>query len=310
MKTKAGFWIALLDNFPLTKSDREIVARFRADPEGIGFLSLFEVLKSCGFQAESLELLQVGVAKHARFTAARVVLAKEFWQCGMAVEALTVITESPTNLTTNILAKKIELKALLITGDESGFRQVLNFLTTENALDTECERLAQGYYIEGFTKARSAFAEELVRNGVPVSLSSSQPPPSHEQKQQLPADTSNYWVMPVDEIFFAVEETSSVSPPDLETRTLAQIYEDQGHVARALQVYQRLLTKFPHNEFYRHRVIKLTQLVKKSAANDPILDPAVITKMEHLDRIDFKLEKCRYFLHKLLAGGERAHYRS
>ncbi len=292
------YYLTILDNFPLLKTDRVLLERFRRDPDGRGFLSVSELLKACNFPAESLELLQSGVAAHPYFSAARVVLAKEFFQRGMICEALSIIEESPVNLKTNIMAQKIKLKALLLLQREQEFCAVLDFLSADRALDDECERLAQLFHRDGFTKAASVFAARLVAEGVPVNIAPSSPPPTTTQVH-LQQEASNYWIMPVDEIFFRNNNEPEGNVADLETKAMAQVYEDQGNHPKALQIYRRMLAKLPHNEFLRHKVIELAQLVKKPKRHHLVLDAATINRIEQLDQIDLKLKKCRALLQKL-----------
>lgn len=292
------YYLTILDNFPLLKSDRVLLERFRRDPDGRCFLSVAELLKACNFPAESLELLQRGVAAHPFFSAARVVLSKEFFQRGMVCEALSVIEESPENLKTNIMAQKIKLKALLLLQREQEFCAVLDFLRIERALDDECEQLAQLFHRDGFAKTAAAFAARLVADGVPVNITPPSPP-SPPTPKRLQQEAGNYWIMPVDEIFFRSDDKDSSNAAELETKAMAQVYEDQGNHAKALQIYRQLLAKLPHNEFLRHKVIELAQLVKKPKRHHLVLDAATISKIEHLDHISVKLKKCRDFLQKL-----------
>ena len=293
-----AYYLAILDNFPLMKTDRILLARFRRDPDGRGFLSIVELLKNCNFPDESLELLQSGVAAHPRFSAARVVLAREFFQRGMVCEALSTIEESPVNLKTNIMAQKIKLKSLLLLQREQEFCAVLDFLSIGRALDDECEKLAQLFYRDGFTKAAAVFTTRLAADGIHINITQPSLPAPIEQPE-ITQNVGNYWVMPVNEIFFSNDEQTDSRLADLETKTLAQVYEDQGNYLKALQIYRHLLVKLPHNAFLRHKVIELAQMVKKPKHQHLVLDASTISKMEQLDQIDIKLQKCRTFLQKL-----------
>ena len=93
-----GHVSVILDNLPLTRNDQALVDKFMHDPEGRGFLSVAEILKEFNYTDESLELLQIGVAKHKRYTAARVILARSFFDRGMIEEALDMIENSPVSL--------------------------------------------------------------------------------------------------------------------------------------------------------------------------------------------------------------------
>ncbi len=295
----SAYYLTILDNFPLLQSDRVLLERFRRNPEGRGFLSVAELLKACNFPAESLELLQSGVAAHPRFSAARVVLAKEFFQRGMICEALSIIEESPVNLKTNIMAQKIKLKALLLLQHEKEFCAVLDFLSADRALDDECEQLARLFHRDGFGQASSAFAARLVTEGVPVNTTPPSVPVTPPNSSPPPPELGNYWIMPVDEIFFRPTANRDGRVAELETKAMAQVYEDQGNYSKALQIYRCLLAKLPHNEFLRHKVIELAQLAKQHKHHHLVLDAATISRIEQLDKIDFKLKKCRDFLQKL-----------
>ena len=50
-------WIPLLASLPLTRTEREVVKRFEADPGGRTFLPVADILRSHRLVDESLELL-------------------------------------------------------------------------------------------------------------------------------------------------------------------------------------------------------------------------------------------------------------
>lgn len=291
-------FLTLLDDVPLTKGDQQLVENFRADPEGRGFLSIVELLNSCSYHDEALELLQIGLANHPQFTAARVILAKELFNRGMVEETLAVLDQSPTNLQENILAQKIKLKVLLVVGNEQRFVEVLELLNRDNLFDDQCLVIVQCYHLEGFNGARQKFIDRLRGQGVVISLSQ---PPIENPEQPVPLvcrDFSDYWIMSIDEIFVNGCQSSVNSSFTLETKTMAQIYEDQGHYSAALAIYRRLLAKSPQTAFYRHKVMEVSQLSQKQQ-QDTLLDPATINRLEQLDRLEIKISSCRNFLARL-----------
>ena len=293
-----GHISAILDNLPLTKNDQALVDKFIRDPDGRGFLSVAEILKEFNYADESLELLQVGVAKHKRYTAARVVLARNFFERGMIEEALDMIENSPVNLHLNIMAQKIKLKSLLILNSEKKFRQVLDHLVSSNALDEECEGLGQDYYIDGFAKARAKYIQDLAKRGIIVNYSDTIESDVAISKHEH-ADTADYSVLPVDDIFASSSQDSCHSTVPMETETLAQVYEDQGQYSSALQVYSRLAKKYPNNSFYQHKIVEIIQLLKKTSAPEYLVNYGVVAKIEKFDLINFQMEVCRRFLQKL-----------
>ena len=291
-------FLTLLDDLPLTKGDRQLVNNYRADPEGRGFLSIVELLNSASYHDEALELLQIGLTDHPQFTAARVVLAKELFNRGMVEETLAILEQSPTNLQENILAQKIKLKALLVSGDERGFSKVFELLSDGKLFDEQCLAIAHCYHLEGFAGARQSFIDKLRAQGIVITLSQ---PPSEPTEQPHPIvckDFADYWIMSIDEIFVNNHQSLPNNSITLETKTMAQIYEDQGHYSAALAIYRRLLAKFPQTAFYRHKVMEVSQLSQKQQ-QDTLLDPATINRLEQLDRLEIKISSCRNFLGKL-----------
>lgn len=45
--------------------------------------------------------------------------------------------------------------------------------------------------------------------------------------------------------------------------TLADIYLQQGHIERAIEVYEKLFKREPENEFYRKRISALKRELKE-----------------------------------------------
>ncbi|MDE3268832.1 MAG: hypothetical protein OYH77_00940 [Pseudomonadota bacterium] len=294
-----GHMAAILDNLPLTRNDRALVDKFIQDPDGRGFLSVAEILNEFNYTDESLELLQIGVAKHKRYTAARVVLAKSFFARGMIEEALDMIENSPVSLHLNIMAQKIKLKAMLILNNEKKFRQVLDHLISSNALDEECERLGQHYYIDGFAKARAGYIQDLSKRGIVVNYSDMTVSDANVSYSHVKPAIADLAVLPVADIFSAGEQDRSPAAVVLETETMAQVYEDQGQYSSALQVYSRLAKKHPTNSFYQQKIVETIQLLKKTSNPEYLVNFGVVAKVEQYDRINFKMEVCRRFLQRL-----------
>jgi pentatricopeptide repeat protein len=45
--------------------------------------------------------------------------------------------------------------------------------------------------------------------------------------------------------------------------TLADIYLEQGHIEKAIELYERLLKREPENDFYRKRIVALKRELKE-----------------------------------------------
>ena len=174
---------------------------------------------------------------------------------------------------------------------------MLDHLVSSSALDEECEALGQDYYIDGFAKARSKYIQELANRGIVVNYAD-MPESDVASNKHEPKDTSDYSVLPVNDIFTPASNDSQSSIV-METETLAQVYEDQGQYSSALQVYSRLAKKYPNNSFYQHKIVEIIQLLKKNSSPEYLVNFGVVAKIAKSDLINFKMEVCRKFLQKL-----------
>ena len=93
-----GPWTALLNKLTLSRTEREVVKRFEADPSGRTFLPIADILRSHRLQDESLELRTQGVDRHPTFSVARVVLARELLQKGLVEAAWRTLADQQDRL--------------------------------------------------------------------------------------------------------------------------------------------------------------------------------------------------------------------
>lgn len=105
---------------------------------------------------------------------------------------------------------------------------------------------------------------------------------------------SGYHVVPLDEIFRPDMTSAPLSAAlsgsngglELDSTTLADIYERQGHYAKALAVYRRLLRLTPHSDLLRRKVADLMRLDKEQRDVELTVDPALVDKLETVEIID------------------------
>lgn len=104
---------------------------------------------------------------------------------------------------------------------------------------------------------------------------------------------SGFHVVPLDEIFRP--DTSNLpltatqggkGGVELDSTTLADIYERQGHYTKALAVYRRLLRVTPHSDLLRRKVFDLSRLEKEQRDVELTVDPALVDKLETIEIID------------------------
>lgn len=334
-----GPWIALLNKLPLARTEREVVKRFEADPDGRTFLPIADILRSHRLQDESLELLTQGVDKHPSFTVARVVLARELLQKGLVENAWRTLESSPTPLNENILAQKLRYRLAILMGFESTARSLYQHMQLNQMVDVETKRLADVHEVTSFLAARERLVKEFQGRGTEVVLpaapttspdgsaaalagdaraddTASLPVPSYREASlnsaYLDADgiendrnLAGFHVVPLDEIFRAPADGSpsraaTGSGIELDSTTLADIYAGQGHYTKALSVYRRLLRLTPGNDLLRRKVADLARLEREQKNVDLTIDPSVVDRMESVEIIDRQIRFYNELLGKLI----------
>lgn len=312
-------WISLLTNLPLSRTEREVVRRFEGDPGGRTFLPVADILRSHRLVDESLELLTQGVGRHPGFTVARVVLARELLQKGMAADAWRTLEESPVPLRENLLAQKLRFRLAVLLKLDTVVRATYQHLKLHQMLDAESKRLGDLIDVSGLEVARDKLIKDLRERGTDLVLPEILPPDGGPAPAVgpvtapavAPASTGGYLreedldddlgvagfhVVPLSEIFRPGDHPQSGRPGaeghpfELDSTTLADIYARQGHYGKALEVYRRLLRMTPHNDLLRRKVAELTRLDREQRDVDLTVDPTLVDKMETVEIIDRQIK--------------------
>lgn len=116
--------------------------------------------------------------------------------------------------------------------------------------------------------------------------------------------TAGFHVSPLHEIFrpdqSAAPSSGAEAGIEMDSTTMADIYASQGHYAKALEVYRRILRRSPQNDLVRRRVAELARLEKEQKVEDLTLDPALVDRMEKLEVIDRQIKFYSQLLDKLV----------
>lgn len=174
-------WVALASDLPLSRTEREVVRRFEAEPLGRTFLPLADILRAHRHQDESLELLMAGVERHPSFSVARVVLVRELLGKGLIGEAWRILASAPTSLKDNLLAQKLRLRLAILRGDAEAARATYQHLQVHQMLDGESKRIGNLFEVSGIETARQQLLKEIVDRGVEPVLDApplATPPPA------------------------------------------------------------------------------------------------------------------------------------
>lgn len=180
-----AYWLKLLEQQSLSRTEQEVVKRFRDDVAGRGFLPVADVLRSHKLIDESIELLTQGVQSHPGFAVARVVLARELYHRGLLMESWRCLDESPVALNDNVLAQKLIFKLALAFGDENAAGAALKILKFQQGVDPEIKRLSDLLEMSGIVLTRDQWRKDLAAKGIHISVEDAAiPAPVSSQKKR------------------------------------------------------------------------------------------------------------------------------
>lgn len=314
-------WIPLLRRLKLNRSEQAVVERFQLDPHGRSFLPVADLLRNHDLHEESLELLSEGVERHPTFTVARVVLARELLNKGMVAEAWQILERSTESLVENVLASKLKLKLAVLLNKPREAKEINEQLRLRRMYDDETQNIGESIRIGQFKTARNQLIHTLKMQGIPLLIDEDSlavddegqlPPESPLQGGDPKAfDVSRiegFYVVPVHELFIGEKTMSEEAVtrklgPELDSTTLASIYEKQGHYSKALEIYERLLKLAPNSDFLRRKVAETTRLKREQRSADQQVDPEFVERLEQVGILDRQLK----YLHILLGRLDERH---
>lgn len=309
-------WLPILEKLSLSRTEKEVLKRFKSDPEGRSFLPVADILRAHGKIDESLELLLQGVTRHPRFTVARVVLARDLFRKGMVAESWQCLEDSPIAIEENILAQKLKFKMSILMRDETRVLQLQRQMSNHKILDPETQKFIDIITVSGLAKCREELVRELIHQGVPAENLSLAGMPQRLVDESIEEEIDNsapnkkikwtdpaagFHVVPLSDVFRprdGVESPSGIvgEAVELDSTTLGDIYAGQGHYGKALGVYRRLLRLNPSNDFLRKKVAELTRLDRLQSEGSTEIDSGFVDQLEELQIIDAQIK----FLNQLM----------
>ena len=295
-------WIEVLKKEKFEKKDQKMVKRFLSKPFNQGFLPIVEVLKKYDFQDEAFELLNYGVSKFPRYTAARILFAKELYGKGLIQDAWEMIKNAKTSVQENILAQRILFKVALLNEHENAAKSILQHMSHRRLLDRELELLGKKLNLGGLKTARQYLIEQFKKQGISIALAVNlgrEDDEGQEQGQKLNeiANSSSrafsfnhkvisdpslqhFHAVPLAQIFHAKDEPENfkngIDTKNLESQTLAEIYQKQGHYEKSLEIYRRLLKISPGSDYLKRMVVEIAKKSDAQRRNDLLIDPALV----------------------------------
>ena len=100
-------WRNFFSEINLNAREKQVANRFLKNTKGRFFLPASELLKRKGFPHEAFEMLTWGLQFNQDYQAARVTLAKEFYDRGMIEDCSDLLQDTQTSLKGNVLAQNL-----------------------------------------------------------------------------------------------------------------------------------------------------------------------------------------------------------
>jgi tetratricopeptide (TPR) repeat protein len=306
-------WLPVLNSLDLSRFEQEVVSRYEKSPGGRSFLPVSDILRKHNLIDESIELLMQGVARHPDFTVARVVLARELFFKGLIVESWTTLKETKESLTENALAQKLLLKMAVILRLPKEAEKIAEHMTHRMMADEASREIIEKLKLEDFEQFAISYIEQLRTDGLPLAdrydLAANIEAPRPKRKTpvataplKVPAEflpgyerdkMSGFFVAPLTDIFATLqtrENRENRITDELDSTTLAEIYENQGHYRKALDIYRRILKGAPHNEMIAQKVAQLSKSLElEENVITREIDPAILDDMEAMEILDKKI---------------------
>lgn len=317
-------WIPILKNLKLSRVEQRVIERYEASPNSRLFLPVSDVLRNHSLVDESLEMLMKGIQAHPRYTAARVILARDLLNRGMPQEAWEILEGTVDSLKENILAQRTKIKVAILLGKEFEAREIMAHLRRRGMIDAQIKPIVDELQVTEFQKVREKLRRSLIEEGVPLHEPEAVLDVSNVMAQKPKKDCilrsslkdgavsgydeayldtlKGYHMVSIKDLFSlahgGVDDVEVSDSVTIDSATLAEIYEKQRYFKKALGIYRSLLDKSPQSEWLREKVSRLVDVME----NDPgentevLLDCHEADSLVALDVIDEKLQ----FLNDLL----------
>ena len=314
-------WAKLLtkQGRPLSKNEIEAIQKYESDPKGRHFYQVAQLLYGASFEDEATEIMMSGVAEHPDYLVARITLSSYLYRKKLFFIAWQTLDHAATSeIEGNILGWSMRFKLALALGYESHASEAAAVLTSLS-LTAAMDQLVTTYTLHGPEAALEILAEELLTSSTELTelvqtqskgflTSITSPPKYHEAEPLGESDKgalSGFYAVPLREVFGAssTDDTEvTLGGSELDSLTLAEIFEKQHCYERAASIYRRLLAKNPAHEGIKKRMHQLEQKWQQ----DKLADAGGVEEV--LDDLHEKrfLDNKSQFLQSMLEGITRS----
>ena len=221
-----------------------------AESASRAFMTEAKELADAGQFGKAIEVLQQGLKKFPKMVSARVLLGEIYWTSGDAslarVELEQVIKTSPDNFAAH---RKLALIYRAV-GDRHAAAKACEAVLQANPKDREMKDLLEEIAQESFKQVEEPKEEKAKATKTTVRLSES---PVMAPSSAV-ADEEDTLVLEVPQMSGGGAETE-----ETDSETLAELYIQQGHRDKGLEVYRRLVEKDPDNMKLHERIMALEE---------------------------------------------------
>jgi tetratricopeptide (TPR) repeat protein len=268
----------------------ELSEKLRKDPASRLFVPLAEEYIKAGLLEEAVQVLTEGLKRYPDFLIARVTLGRIYFQEGKFAEAREELEEVVKVNPDNLMA----LRKLAAIYRQQGLLEKANSCCTTllaaNPKDAEMQQLLEEVKAaqakeeqaeSDISVSRVSATEQVFENSGGSPMVATAPASEAVPASSLPpgVQTATQQEPVASQPSQKATETSDAgdeAQEELVSPTLAQLYLEQGHYARAVRVYDELLRREPNNTTYHQaRKMALTlQGGEPSQAEPAVIQPA------------------------------------
>jgi 3-dehydroquinate synthase len=259
-KKDASFWSEI----------KSLDGRLAKDPDSFCFARLSQVYLKVGLVSDALHTARHGVARHPGYLAGQRALAMACNASGLNDESRGILETVTAAMPDDVDAQKLLATLYIEVGDTAAavrvYHTVLDFRPDDAQSRAQLDSLQQAGSREPLyeeTPAESAVSAETTEEEEILDLDESDIVSDEEEpaEEEVSAELSIPSAPP--------EEAAHHDP--LSTQTLAELYEQQGFTAKALDIYRAVLADDPSNSRIQ---AKIQQLELKDAAAESLTEPA------------------------------------
>lgn len=231
--------------------------RLAKDPGSFCFARLSETYLKVGLVADALHTARQGVAKHPGYLAGQRALAMACNANGLHDEARRILEQVTAAMPEDTAAQKLLASLYVDAGDTASairaYTTLLDFRPDDVPSKARLEELQQF--------AAVGPAQTDVRSFEPTAGAGKIDEVAEEDVYELSEDDviHDEDVVEVEPAAAAVEISAPVHHDPLSTLTLAELYEQQGFVAKALDIYRTILADDPANAQLKTKILQLEE---------------------------------------------------